>query len=89
MTGVKPNEETVTVGGQVKGSGPVPFTKELTLWGAIQARGGPTEFGSMHRVKVIRNGVQKVYDATKPQFMQMPLQRNDTIEVPQKNILGG
>ena len=85
----KINEETVTVGGQVKNPGPVPYAKELTLWGAIQARGGANEFGSMRRVKVIRNGSQKVYDATKAQFMQMPLQRNDTIEVPLKGILGG
>ncbi len=87
--GGKPNEETVTVGGQVKNPGSVPFAKELTLWSAIQARGGANEFGSMRRVKVIRNGSQKIYDATKAQFMQMPLQRNDTIEVPQKNIIGG
>jgi len=85
----KPNEETVTVGGQVKSPGPVPFAKELTLWSAIQARGGATEFGSMHRIKLIRNGSERTYDATKPQIKQMPLQRNDTIEVPQKNILGG
>jgi len=89
MMGVKPNEEIVTVGGQVRRTGPVPYAKELTLWGAIQAAGGPTEFGSMQRVKVIRNGSQKTYDVTKAQFQQIPLQRNDTIEVPQKNILGG
>ena len=84
----KINEETVTVGGQVRSPGPVPFAKELTLWGAIQARGGATEFGSMQRIKVIRNGSERTYDATKPQIKQMPLLRNDTIEVPQKNILG-
>lgn len=89
MMGVKPNEEVVTVGGHVRRTGPVPYAKELTLWGAIQAAGGATEFGSMNRVKLIRNGSQKIYDATKPQFQQIPLQRNDTIEVPQKNILGG
>lgn len=89
MVGGKPNEETVTVGGQVRSPGPVPFAKELTLWGAIQARGGATEFGSMRRVTLIRNGNQKVYDATKAQFKQIKLQRNDNIEVPQKNIIGG
>jgi protein involved in polysaccharide export with SLBB domain len=88
MTGVKPNEETVTVGGQVRSPGPVPYAKELTLWGAIQARGGATEFGSMYRVKLIRNGSERTYDATKAQIKQMPLQRNDTIEVPQKNLIG-
>ena len=82
-------QESVTVGGQVRRPGPVPFARELTLWGAIQAAGGATEFGSMRRVKVIRNGNQKTYDVTKPQFMQIPLQRNDTIEVPLKTILNG
>lgn len=86
--GANVNEETVTVGGQVRRTGPVAYAKELTLWGAIQAAGGPTEFGSMKRVKVIRNGNQKTYDVTKAQFMQIPLQRNDTVEVPMKNILG-
>ena len=86
--GVKPNEEVVTVGGQVRRPGPVPYAKELTLWGAIQAAGGPTEFGSMRRVKLIRNGNQKSYDVTKQQFMQIPLQRNDTIDIPQKTPWG-
>lgn len=82
-------QESVTVGGQVRRPGPVPYAKELTIWSAIQAAGGATEYGSMRRVKVIRNGNQKTYDVTKPQFMQIPLQRNDTIEVPMKTILGG
>ena len=80
--------ETVTLGGQVRSPGPVPFAKELTLWQAIQAAGGPTEFGSMRRVKVFRDGNQKTYDVTKAQFMAIPLQRNDTIEVPQKTPWG-
>jgi polysaccharide export outer membrane protein len=88
MRGIRPDEETVTVGGQVRRPGPVPYAKELTLYNAIQAAGGPTEFGSMGRVTLFRNGSQKTYDVTKAQFKQIPLQRNDTIEVPQKNVLG-
>jgi protein involved in polysaccharide export with SLBB domain len=80
--------ETVTLGGEVRKPGPVPYAKELTLWQAIQAAGGPTEFGSMRRVKVFRDGNQKTYDVTKAQFMTIPLQRNDTIEVPQKTPWG-
>lgn len=80
--------ETVTLGGFVRNPGPVPFAKELTLWQAIQAAGGPNEFGSMRRVKVFRDGNQKTYDVTKAQFMAIPLQRNDTIEVPQKTPWG-
>ena len=84
----KPGEEIVTVGGQVRKTGPVPWVKELTLWQAIQAAGGPTEFGSMKRVILFRNGKQKSYDVTQAQFKAIPLERNDTIEIPQKNWLG-
>ena len=45
------DEQTVHIGGQVRGPGPKPFNKGLTLYQAIQAAGGPTEFGSMKRVK--------------------------------------
>lgn len=86
--GVTVNQETVIVGGQIRRPGPVPYAKELTLWGAVQAAGGPTEFGSMRRVKLTRNGSQKTYDVTKQQFMQIPLQRNDTIDIPQKTPWG-
>jgi polysaccharide export outer membrane protein len=58
------------------------------LYQAIQAAGGPTEFGSMKRVKLFRGGRQTMYDVTKSQFMSIPVQPNDTIEVPQKNMLG-
>lgn len=82
------NEQSVHLGGQVRGPGPKPFNKGLTLYQAIAAAGGPTEFGSMKRVKLFRGGRQTVYDLTKAQFMNIPVQPNDTIEVPQKNILG-
>lgn len=81
-------QETVTLGGQVRRPGPVPYAKELTLWQAIQAAGGATEFGSMRRVKLYRDGRQQTYDVSKPQFMAIPLQRNDTIEIPQKTPWG-
>ena len=80
--------EIVTVGNQVRRPGPVPFVKELTIWQAIQAAGGPTEFGSMRRVILFREGKQKEYDLTQAQFKTIPLQRNDTIEVPQKGWTG-
>ena len=81
-------EQVVVVGGQVSRPGPVPYTRTLTLYQAIQAGGGATPFGSMKRVKVFRNGRQKQYDLTKAQFMHIPLEPNDTIEVPQKTVLG-
>jgi protein involved in polysaccharide export with SLBB domain len=81
------DEQVVYVGGQVRRTGPVPYNRTLTLYQAIQAAGGFTEFGSMKRVKLFRNGKQKQYDLTQAQFMHIPLEPNDTIEVPQKTIL--
>jgi protein involved in polysaccharide export with SLBB domain len=82
------NQQQVFIGGQVRRSGPVPFSNDLTLWQAVQAAGGPTEFGSMKRVKLLRGGAQKTYDLTQPQFMRIPLRPNDAIEVPQKTPWG-
>jgi protein involved in polysaccharide export with SLBB domain len=82
------NEQTVYLGGQVRAPGPKAFTKGLTLYQAIQAAGGATEFGSMKRVKLFRGSRQTTYDLTKSQFMSIPVQPNDTVEVPQKNMIG-
>lgn len=88
-TGDSIDEQMIHLGGQVRGPGPKPFRKGLTLYQAVQAAGGATEFGSMKRVKLFRNGRQTIYDLTKAQFMNVPVQPNDTIEVPQKNVIGG
>lgn len=82
-------QQSVTVGGYVRRTGKVPFSGKLSLWEAIQAAGGPTEFGSMKRVKLLRGKNMKQYDVTKPQFMQIPLVPNDVIDVPQKTPWGG
>jgi protein involved in polysaccharide export with SLBB domain len=78
------DEAVVTVGGQVGRTGPVKFTRGMTLWMAIQAAGGPTPFGTMKRVKVLSKGKQRMYDLTELQYMQTPLEPGDAIEVPQK-----
>lgn len=78
----------VTVGGQVRKTGPVEFTQGLTLYQAVQSAGGATEFGTVKRVVLTRNGSQKTYDITQTQFMSIPLYPSDTIEVPQKNMFG-
>lgn len=86
---VEVDAESVTVGGQVRKPGPVAFQKGLTLWEAIQSAGGPTDFGSMKRVTLFREGKQRTYDVKKPENMRIELQRDDTIEIPQKNIFNG
>jgi polysaccharide export outer membrane protein len=78
------DENVVHVAGQVGRNGPVKFNRGMTLFQAIAAAGGPTAFGTMKRVKVLRAGQQRQYDLTELQNMQVPLEPNDTIEVPQK-----
>jgi len=78
--------QMVVVGGFVRSPGPKPWTRGITLWQAIQAAGGPTEFGSMQRVRLFRGKSAKEYDATQPEFMKIPLEVDDTIDVPQKTI---
>lgn len=82
------SQATVVVGGQVRRPGPVPYSKELTIYAAIQAGGGPTEFGAMGRVKVIRAGKVLNFDLSKDEQKTALVVKNDTIEVPQKNLLG-
>ena len=82
------DKQVVHLGGQVRRTGPVEFTQGLTLWQAIQAGGGSTEFGSMKRVKLIRGSNQRQFDLTQAQFMRVPLEPNDVIDVPQKNFIG-
>ena len=84
--GVK--EQMIHVGGQVRRTGPVNWQKNLTIYQAVQSAGGATEFGSLKRVKLYRSGKTQTFDLTNPQFMRVPMQPNDTIEVPQKNWFG-
>lgn len=80
--------EVVHLGGQVRRPGPLAYQNNLTIYQAIQAAGGATEFGSLKRVKLFRQGKMQNYDVTKDQFKNVPLEPNDTIEIPQKNWFG-
>lgn len=82
------DEQVVHVGGHVRQTGPVKYIQGLTLYQAVQAARGASEFGSMKRVKLFRGGNQRQYDLTRAQDMNVILQPNDTIEVPQKNLWG-
>ncbi|MEI6653612.1 MAG: polysaccharide biosynthesis/export family protein [Verrucomicrobiota bacterium] len=78
------DKQIVHIGGQVRRTGPTEFTQGLTLYQAIQAAGGATEFGYMKKVKLFRGTKQRLYDLTQTQDMAILLEPNDTIEVPQK-----
>lgn len=87
------NNETVTkhfvtIGGHVRRNGPVDYTHGMTIYQAVQAGGGASEFGAMNRVTLQRGGKVRIYDLEKPQFRNVPVEPNDMIEVPQKNVWG-
>jgi protein involved in polysaccharide export with SLBB domain len=82
------NELVVTVGEQVNRTGPVKYVRGLTLYNAVQAAGGATIFGSMKRVRLTRGAQTKVYDLTDSKHMNILVEPNDTIQVPQKDIFG-
>jgi protein involved in polysaccharide export with SLBB domain len=81
-------KQMVHVGGQVRRTGPVDFVPGLTIYQAVQAAGGATEFGAMNRVQLLRDGKVQVLNLKQPQFMNFQLQQSDTITVPEKNALG-
>jgi len=76
----------VHIGGQVLKTGPIDFADGMTLGDAIKAAGGATEFGSLKRVKLYRDGLMTSYDLTKKGSMAIPLEKNDTLEVSAKNF---
>ncbi len=55
----------VTVGGEVRTPRTVAFRPGLDLYGAITEAGGPSEWGDMRRVKLIRNKTERVIDLRK------------------------
>lgn len=81
-------EKKITVGGQVRRPGPVQYTPGMTIWEAVQAAGGETEFGAMNRVELFRMGKRKEVDLKQDQQKHVPVQENDAISVPQKNMWG-
>jgi protein involved in polysaccharide export with SLBB domain len=76
----------VTVGGEVGSRGKeVAMRDGLTLYGAIMSAGGFTEFADTKRVKLIRNGVEKIYDLRKNNATganSVLLKDGDVIHVP-------
>lgn len=82
------NELMVTVGGHVTSPGPVKFVRGLTLYNAVQAARGATAFGSMKRVRLIRGSQSKEYNLNDTKLMNVLVEPNDTIQVPQKDLFG-
>jgi polysaccharide biosynthesis/export protein len=81
----KISEKSVAVAGEVQSAGEFAWTKGMTLREAIQRAGGITELAAFHRVKIVRNGKELVYDLReiKPDNSNNPvLMDGDQIIVP-------
>lgn len=83
---IQPVAQVVHVGGKVQKPGATAFLKGLTVYQAVQAAGGPTDFGAMSRVILWRDGKQKEIDLTTAEGKAVVSMPNDTIEVPAKGI---
>jgi polysaccharide export outer membrane protein len=83
---------TVTVSGAVNKPGKVAFERPTTVLQAIMESGGPSEYGTMRRVRLIRtvNGIQKsqvmdLHDIGK-EAKPFYVRDNDIIYVPQSTF---
>lgn len=85
----QPLQQVVHIGGYVRGPGPRAFSKGLTVFQAVQAAGGATEFGAMNRVILYREGKQQVIDLKTAAGKSVVTKPHDTIEVPEKGPFGG
>ena len=84
----KGQEAVVSVGGQVRRSGPISFRQGMTLLQAIQGAGDRNEFGGRN-IRLIRNGKTIALDFRKPEHKNYSLQPNDSIIVEQRGIIEG
>ena len=80
--------KTFVVGGEVRSSGPKPYTDGMTLFGAIQAAGGETEFGATTRIKLYRAGKMQTLNLKNNTDKNFRIRPDDMLEVPQKNWIG-
>ncbi len=80
--------QAVHIGGSVKAPGPRPFAKGLTVFQAVMAAGGPSDFGAMNRVILLREGKQQVIDLEGVAGKGVITMPHDTIDVPKQNWLG-
>jgi len=78
-------DQVVHLGGHVRAPGPRAFTKGLTVFQAVQAAGGPTEFGAMNRVILWRAGKPQKINLETAEGKGVITTPDDTIEVPEKN----
>ncbi len=82
-TGPIISDMVITVGGEVRQPGDVPYRPGINLYSVISKCGGPTEYADMRRVKLLRGKTEKVIDLRKVGKDNNPdLEAGDQIVVP-------
>jgi len=82
---VQTGERFVTVGGDVRSPGRVPYTNDLTILTAINASGGFTEFADPKKVRLLRGDksyevdIRKIRSQPSEDIRMLP---GDKVEVP-------
>lgn len=81
---VKKTGNGVIVMGQARKPGVIPMKDGLTVWQAVQAAGGATEFSTMRQVAILRR--EKIIDCdfTKGESRKTLLEPGDLVNVPRK-----
>jgi len=87
---IQTNTRLINVTGEVKASGRIPYSSDMTVMSAIAAASGFSDFADKKHVKLVRAGKMKVYDTTK--FISKPeldekVLPGDQIYVPQSSGL--
>ncbi len=80
--------QVVSIGGYVRSPGQRPYRSGMTLYQAVAAAGGPTAFGSIRRVALIRGSHKTIYDLRKTKNKNVKVRPGDTIDVPQTDWKG-
>ncbi|MES2657742.1 MAG: polysaccharide biosynthesis/export family protein [Verrucomicrobiota bacterium] len=76
----------ISIGGQVRRAGEVPFRKDMTVLQAIDGAGGRNDFGGRN-LFLIREGKQYCLDFTNLSHKNIVVRPGDSIQVEQKGVL--
>lgn len=76
----------VSLGGQVRRAGEIPFRKDMTVLQGIDAAGGRNDFGGRN-LFLIREGKQYCLDFTNLAHKNIVLRPGDSIQVEQKGVI--
>ena len=77
----------IMVTGQVLRPGIVPMKEGLTLYQAVQAAGGVTEWGSLRFVGIVRDKRTIDCDLTKKEFMKTLLKAGDVVNIANRSYV--